>query len=113
VLDLSTVLAGPGCGRLLTTERNYFAEETPKRHTRGAPLTAPLPGETRHFAAFDRREARFVRRSRRTSGSRNTCAASRAGSGNRLRAANRRGRSIDQAEPVASARATRASSGCG
>jgi hypothetical protein len=67
----------------------------------------------RHFAAFDRREARLVGRSRLTSASSNTCAVNRAGSGNRLRAANRRGRNIDQAAPVASARATRASSGRG
>ena len=64
-------------------------------------------------AAFDRRDARLVGRSRLPSGSSNTCAANRAGSGNRLRAANRRGRNIDQAEPVASARATRSSSGRG
>ena len=67
----------------------------------------------RPTAAFDRCEARLVGRSRLSSASSNTCAVNRAGSRNRLRAANRRSRNIDQAEPVASARATRASSGRG
>jgi hypothetical protein len=42
--------------------------------------------EVRLTASFERREARLVGRSRLTSASSNTCAANRAGSGNRLRA---------------------------
>ena len=63
--------------------------------------------------AVDRRETRLVGRSRLTSASSNTCAVNRAGSGNRLPQSIRRRRSNDQAEPVASARATRSSSGRG